>query len=160
MHVAGLFNYFPKNVLLSLTLNVCISGLFIKSVLIKKTNFFCCFVHLTELLVYVIADSIEANVEHATIHVEKGNEQLASARNYQVVYHLMVIVLRCYMCCVSIDSIEANIEHTSVHVVEATQQLGKAREYQVQQTVLSLYTCVAIIYFAPTLLAALSLGKT
>lgn len=31
-----------------------------------------------------IADSIEANVENAAIHVEQGTDQLAKAREYQV----------------------------------------------------------------------------
>ncbi|XP_060570506.1 syntaxin-12-like isoform X2 [Ruditapes philippinarum] len=30
-----------------------------------------------------VLDSIEANVEHATIHVEEGTKQLSAARNYQ-----------------------------------------------------------------------------
>ncbi|XP_053393858.1 syntaxin-12-like isoform X1 [Mercenaria mercenaria] len=30
-----------------------------------------------------VLDSIEANVEHATIHVEEGNKQLSAAQNYQ-----------------------------------------------------------------------------
>jgi len=31
-----------------------------------------------------VTDSIEANVEHATIHVEEGTKQLSKARDYQV----------------------------------------------------------------------------
>ena len=33
-------------------------------------------------------DSIEANVEHAEIHVQEGTQQLSKARDYQVVYKL------------------------------------------------------------------------
>ncbi len=32
----------------------------------------------------MFADSIEANVESASVHVEQGNQQLHQAKNYQV----------------------------------------------------------------------------
>jgi len=41
----------------------------------------------------MFADSIEANVEHATIHVEKGTEQLSRARDYQVSALYQITVL-------------------------------------------------------------------
>lgn len=43
---------------------------------------------------FLNTDSIEANVEHAQIHVEEGTKQLSAAQSYQVrqVYMSLLLV--------------------------------------------------------------------
>jgi len=43
-------------------------------------------------MIYLVADSIEANVETAATSVEEGNEQLRQARRHQVRFAIYIFV--------------------------------------------------------------------
>ena len=61
--------------------------------------YFCMCQHIECISCDIYADSIEANVDAAAVHVDEGTQQLSKASSYQVRVHAACVVchLRAHM---------------------------------------------------------------